>query len=160
MFRKMRRGKQQLSHEESIEVLRHCTNGVLSVTGDDGYPYGVPLSYVYHDNHIYFHCAKEGHKLDALRQNNKVCFTVVDADEVHAEELTTYFRSVIAFGKARILDSQEAMNNPHIVLSEKYCSSCPEIWKKAMETELHRMVMVDIEIEHLTGKQARELIQK
>ena len=66
MFRKMRRFKQQLSEEECLEILKTAKRGVLAVLGDEGYPYAVPLDFVYEDGKIYFHCAKEGHKLDAI----------------------------------------------------------------------------------------------
>lgn len=80
MFRLMRRGRQALPPKECREILSRGTCGVLSVLGDGGYPYGVPLSYVYDGESIYFHCAKEGHKLDAIRQNDKVSFCVVGQD--------------------------------------------------------------------------------
>ena len=107
MFREMRRKNQELSHEDTIQVLKRGTNGVLAVIGDEGYPYGVPLSYVYVDGKIYFHCGLSGHKADAIRSNDKVCFTVIDQDKIVAEELTSYFRSVIVFGRAVILADPE-----------------------------------------------------
>ena len=82
MFREMRRSKQQLSQEETEAVLTRGTSGVLSVLGDGGYPYGVPLSYVYHDGKLYFHWALSGHKLDAVRACPKASFCVVDRDQV------------------------------------------------------------------------------
>mgnify|MGYP002565222328 CR=1 FL=1 len=104
MFREMRRKKQALSPEENVEVLQRGTAGVLAVSGDDGYPYAVPLSYIYEDGKIFFHCAKEGHKLDGIARSDKVSFCVIDQNEIRPEEYTTYFRSVIAFGRARILE--------------------------------------------------------
>ena len=104
MFREMRRKKQALPPEECAEILRRGTSGVLAVLGDGGYPYAVPLSYVYDGEKIFFHCAKSGHKLDAIRQNSKVSFCVIDQDQIVPEEYTTYFRSVIVFGTARILN--------------------------------------------------------
>ena len=103
MFREMRRKKQALSNEENLAILMRGTSGVMAVSGDDDYPYAVPLSYVYHDSKIYFHCAASGHKLDAMRRNPKVSFCVIDRDEVIPQEYTTYFRSVIVFGTVRIL---------------------------------------------------------
>ena len=95
MFREMRRKKQALSTEESLAILNRGISGVLAVTGDQGYPYAVPLSYVYDNNKIFFHCALSGHKLDAIAANNKVSFCVVGQDRVMPQEYTTYFRSVI-----------------------------------------------------------------
>ena len=96
-----------------MKVLERCTSGVLAVLGDDDYSYAVPLSYVYHDNKIYFHCANDGHKMDAIRKHNKVSFCVIDEDTLVPEEFTSDFRSVIAFGRARILkreDVKEALD--------------------------------------------------
>ena len=104
MFREMRRKKQMLSLEECVAVLDNGTSGVLAVDGDNDYPYAVPLSYVYCDSKIFFHCARSGHKLDAIARNEKVSFCVIEADQVMPQEYTTYFRSVIVFGKARVLE--------------------------------------------------------
>ena len=102
MFREMRRFKQQISEEECIRVLREQPRGVLSMIGDDGYPYGIPLDHWYseEDNKLYFHCAKVGHKIDAIDGCPKVSFCVIDKDDVVPEQLTTVYRSVIVFGKA------------------------------------------------------------
>ena len=89
MFRSMRRKKQCLSLQESIDILNRGTSGVLAVSGDGGYPYAVPMSYVYCDSKIFFHSAKQGHKLDAVLGNDKVSFCVVDQDEVQPQKFTT-----------------------------------------------------------------------
>ena len=106
MFRKMRRIRQQISQEECIEILQRATSGVLGLHGDDGYPYTVPVSFVWQEGGtglgiIGFHCAKTGHKIDAIRRNNKVSFTVIDRVEVMPRERTTKFCSVIVFGRDR-----------------------------------------------------------
>lgn len=89
MFREMRRKAQQLTNEECIEILKNATSGVLGVFGDDGYPYTVPVSHVFEDGKICFHCAKTGHKIDSIRRNEKVSFTVIAQDEVMPKERTT-----------------------------------------------------------------------
>ena len=89
MFRKMRRFNQQISLSESIEILEKGKTGVLAVLGDNGYPYAVPLNYVYENGKIYFHCAKAGHKISAMQNCEKVSFCVIDKDDVSAEEITT-----------------------------------------------------------------------
>ena len=89
MFREMRRKKQQLSTKECVEILRKRTSGVLAVFGEDGYPYAVPISYVYEDGKIYFHSAKAGHKIDAIQQNSKVSFCIIDQDQVVPEKYTS-----------------------------------------------------------------------
>lgn len=106
MFREMRRNKQLLSNNESVEILKNGTSGVLALLGDNEYPYAVPISYVYDNSKIYFHGAKSGHKIDAIRKCNKASFCVIAQDEIHPEKYTTYFKSVITFGKIRILEDE------------------------------------------------------
>ena len=107
MFREMRRFKQALSKEDCIKILEGQNTGVLAVNGDDGYPYAVPMSYIYADGKIYFHSAKSGHKNDAIMRNPKVSFCVTETDVILPKDFTSSFRSVIAFGEARIFESDE-----------------------------------------------------
>ena len=107
MFREMRRKRQMLGKEECEEILNRGTSGVLALLGDDAYPYAVPISYVYEDGKLYFHSARSGHKLDAVREYPKASFCVIDQDQIVPEEYTTYFRSVIAFGSIRILEMKK-----------------------------------------------------
>ena len=106
----MRRIKQQLTQEECEKILERGRTGVLAVLGDDGYPYTVPINYYYTDGKIYLHCAKSGHKLDAIRSNPKVSFCVVERDDILQEKFTTLFKSAVAFGKAEILADKEGLN--------------------------------------------------
>ena len=117
MFRNMRRIGQLLSDEESKQILAEATHGVLGLSGDDGYPYTVPVSHVYRDGKIFFHCAKEGHKIDAIRRNKKVSFCVVAQDEVMPKERTTAYISVIAFGTARIVEDEPGLRRIAAALS-------------------------------------------
>jgi hypothetical protein len=159
MFREMRRGKQLLSAEEAFAVMESCTCGVLACLGDHDYAYAVPLSYVVHNNTIYFHSAKTGHKIDALLKNPKVSFAVVDEDRVISEEYTTYYRSVIAFGMARIVEGDEWFE-AFSALVEKYSGDQPEEEKKDEITKCTRSHIIAIDVEHITGKAATELIEK
>lgn len=158
MFRKMRRNNQELSRKESIDVLLKGTSGVLAVQGDDDYPYAVPLSYVYHNSKIYFHCAKAGHKLDAIKKQSKVSFCVIDQDQVKPEEYTTYFRSVIVFGKAHIL-TEDKKREALEILAEKYTPDDKDGRTKEIDMLFKAVCMVEIEIEHMTGKEAIELVK-
>ena len=97
MFKKMRRWKQQLTNEETINILNQQYTGILGVLSDDGYPYTIPVNYVYKDNKIYIHGARSGHKIDAIKHCDKVSFCIIDKDELISEKLTTYYRSVIVF---------------------------------------------------------------
>lgn len=157
MFREMRRGRQQLADDEAREVLGRGTHGVLAVQGDAGYPYAVPLSYVYADGRIYFHSALEGHKVDAIRADPRVSFCVVDSDEVVPQEYTTYFRSVIAFGKARVIEDDAEKMDALRLLGERYNPGQDEALAAEIAKGFARLLMVEIDIEHVTGKQAIEL---
>ncbi|MGM9629165.1 pyridoxamine 5'-phosphate oxidase family protein [Butyricicoccus sp.] len=157
MFREMRRHRQALTEAECIAVLECGTSGVLAVSGDDGYPYAVPLSYVYADGKLYFHCAVEGHKLDAIARNEKVSFCVIDKDRVVPEEYTTYFRSVIAFGTARVLEQPEEKRHALELLAEKYSPEQGEGRRQEIDRCFPRVCMVELSIQHLSGKQAKEL---
>ena len=95
--------KQILSEKECVEILEKGTAGVLGLLGDNDYPYAVPISYVYYNSKLFFHGAKSGHKIDAIKKCSKASFCVIDQDHIVPEEYTTYFRSVIAFGKIYII---------------------------------------------------------
>ena len=135
-----------------------CTNGVLSCLGDEDYPYAVPLSYVYFNGKIYFHSAKAGHKIDAITKNPKVSFTVIDEDTIVSEEYTTYFRSVIAFGKARIVDGDESLE-AFAVLVEKYSGDQPEEAKHKKINRCTQTYIIAIDVEHISGKEAIEYVK-
>lgn len=159
MFREMRRKTQALSLEDNVAILNRGTSGVLAVSGDDDYPYAVPLSYVYQDSKIFFHCAETGHKLDAIERNRKVSFCVIDLDRIVPEEYTTYFRSVIVFGKARILEDEAERRHALEVLAEKYSPEDEQGRLKEIDKCFKRVCLVEIAIEHMTGKEAIELIR-
>ncbi len=159
-FRKMRRFKQQLSQEEVDKILEKGTAGTLALAGDDGYPYAVPISYVYTDGRLYLHCAKAGHKLDAIRRNPKASFCVIDQDQIAPEKFTTYFRSVIAFGKIHEIKDEIQKREAIEKLALKYASSISQDLREAEITrEWPGLVMLEMEIEHLTGKKAIELVE-
>jgi nitroimidazol reductase NimA-like FMN-containing flavoprotein (pyridoxamine 5'-phosphate oxidase superfamily) len=158
MFRDMRRSQQQLSEEDTVAVMDRCTNGVLACLGDEGYPYAVPLSYVYYNKKIYFHSAKAGHKIDAITKNPKVSFSVIDEDTIVSEKYTTYFRSVIAFGKARIVEGDEYME-AFKALVEKYSADQPEEAKLKEIVGCTTVFLIAIDIEHITGKEAIEYVK-
>lgn len=157
MFREMRRGKQLLSMEDTVAVMDRCTNGVLACLGDEEYPYAVPLSYVYFNEKIYFHSAKAGHKIDAMTKNPKVSFSVIDEDTIVSEKFTSYFRSVIAFGKARIVEGDEWLEAIE-ALVEKYSADQPEEAKHKEITECSKAYIIAIDVEHITGKEAIEYV--
>ena len=161
MFRPMRRGAQQLTHACCEELLRSCTAGVLAVTGDDGYPYAVPLSYVYQDSCLYFHGAKTGHKLDAIRRDARASFCVIAQDTVVPEEYTTYFGSVIVFGRAYEVTDADEKRRALALLGMRYHPAGTEEACDALITrEMPGAAVIRLDIEHMTGKLARELMQR
>jgi hypothetical protein len=153
----MRRFRQLLDENEVIRILKNGKYGVLGVIGDDGYPYTVPLNYVYENGKIYFHGAKEGHKTDAIKECDKVSFCITDKDDIIKEKLTTYYKSVILFGRARILENDDEIIHAAEILGLKYSDD-----KKAIEDEIKllkdKLCCVEITIEHITGKQALGLM--
>ncbi|NMB56125.1 MAG: pyridoxamine 5'-phosphate oxidase family protein [Leptolinea sp.] len=152
MFREMRRMKQELPKEEAIAVLESCSNGVLAVAGDDGYPYAVPMSYVYDDGRLIFHCAVEGHKLDAIRRDDRVSFCVVDREEVVPEKFSTIFRSVIVFGRAKIVDDESERRRMLEGINAKYAPGLESQGNMEIERNWNRVTLIEVRIEHMTGK--------
>lgn len=158
MFRKMRRNRQALSAEECSAVLMKGTCGVLALSGDDGYPYAVPLSYGYDNGILYFHCAKHGHKLDAIAKNPKASFCVIDQDQIVPEEYTSYFRSVIAFGKIQVIERELEKRTAIEMLALRYAPNDDALHRqKTIDREWAPLCMLKMTVEHLTGKQAIEL---
>lgn len=157
MFREMRRSKQQMSVEEMNAVMSTATSGILACHGDEGYPYAVPLSYVYLEDKIYFHCAKVGHKMDAILKNPKVSFAVVGEDTIVSAEYTSYFRSVIAFGHARLVEGDEWFMG-FKALVEKYSKDQPEEEKLKEIHGCGHSLIVAIDVVQITGKKSKEYV--
>ena len=161
MFREMRRKKQLLSNSESIEILTQATSGVLGLSGDDEYPYSVPMSYVFDRNKIYFHSAKCGHKIDAVKKCHKASFCVIAQDKKKKKKYTTYYKSVIVFGTIRILETENEIKNAIEKLTVKYH---PQASKEGRDqTIMHEwksLCMLEMTIEHITGKAAIEIVKK
>lgn len=154
----MRRKKQELSPQENADILYRGTSGVLALSGDEDYPYAVPMSYVYDGEKIYFHCAKSGHKLDAIQKNANASFCVIDQDLVVPEEYTTYFRSVIVFGRIEIITEKkrEAIEKLAIKYAPHDTVACRN---QAINRELQALCMLEMTIDHMTGKEAIELVR-
>ena len=159
-FRRMRRIRQQLSADESIGILQKATAGTLALLGDNGYPYAVPISYVYTDGKLYFHSALSGHKVDAIRGCEKASFCVIDQDEIRPEKYTTFFRSVIAFGRIHIVEDETEKLHIARLLGNRYNPNQEEALQKEIESGLSRMLAIRFDTEHLTGKEAIELVRQ
>ena len=149
-----------MTPEECAEILRRGTSGVLAVLGDGGYPYAVPLSYVYDGEKIFFHCAKSGHKLDAVKRHPKASFCVIGQDHVLPEKYTTCFRSAIAFGRVRVLEDPAEKLHALELLAAKYSPGQAEGRRQEIDQQFDRVCMLELSIEHLTGKEAIELTKQ
>lgn len=185
-FRPLRRRRQELGYAACAEILERNTSGVLALAGDGGYPYAVPLSYAYVPaepvvsggdaplqyafpcgspapqdpplGRLLFHSAREGHKIDAILCDGRASFCVVDQDRVVPEEFTTYFRSVIAFGRVRVIERDAEKRAAVELLSQRFA---PEVPLERHEAEIDRfwqnLTMLELAVEHLSGKEAIEL---
>lgn len=157
MFRPMRRKQQALSQGECARILRGASSGVLALAGDDGYPYAVPISYVYDQGRLFFHCAPTGHKLDAIARCDKASFCVIERDEVQPDTFTTHYRSVIAFGMVQAIKDSTLKRGAIERLSDKYSPDRAEKRDAEIEQSFNRLVVLSMTIEHMTGKEAIEL---
>lgn len=157
MFRKMLRFKQQLSDEKCISVLKKQLRGVLSVHGDDGYPYGLPINYYYceEDGKLYFHCAKVGHKIDAIRRNDKASFCVCDDGVQNEGHWSLRFRSVIVFGRVEFVEDRETVYRLARELSYKFTRDESYI-QKEIKLFGKATMMFALVPEHMTGKLVNE----
>lgn len=148
----MRRKDRLLSQEEAKTVLRHGTYGILSTVGPDGYPYGVPISYVFDEekNIIFMHCAKEtGHKYENILFSPKACFTVVGDTETLPEKFSVKYESAIVFGTIELWQEKLPVL---MALVEKYCPGLEEKGLVYAQKALERVTILALHMESLTGK--------
>ena len=158
MFQKMRRFKQELKQNEIERILQSNTSGILAVIDNGGYPYTVPLSFVYANGKIYFHSTKVGHKIDAIKNCKKATFCVVDKDDVQPEKYTTFYKSVIAFGHIEIVDDMNENLSAINELGEKYYPNHDKELQREIDKFKTAFLIIRFDIEHITGKQAVELL--
>ena len=157
MFRKMRRFKQQISEEECIRILKEEPRGVLSMIGDDGYPYGIPLDHWYEetDGKIYFHGAKEGHKIDAITKCDKVSYCVYDKGYRKEGEWALNINSVVIFGRIKKVEDIDRAIDISTKLCRKFTDD-EEYLQKELKNSLTRVQLLELTIEHMTGKLVNE----
>ena len=155
MFRNLTRKKQQLSANECIELLQNEKRGVLSVIGDDDYPYALPINFYYSqaDNKIYFHSGKTGHKIDAITKHNKVSFCVYDKGYRKENHWSLNIKSVIVFGK--ITPVENWSRNMMIDFCKKFTDDMDYI-KSEINQYAANTIVLELEIEHITGKIVNE----
>lgn len=157
MFRPIRKKKNQISDEAAKELLRTSRRGVFAVNGDDGYPYAIPINFLYDEDaqKIYFHGSRAGHKVDSLRACDKVCFTVYGNETIKDEPWAPYMQSVVVFGRCRLLESGEES----LVLVKRFAMKYyPD--ESLVDIEIAEggkaVQMYEITIEHYSGKEVQE----
>ena len=161
MFRKMRRFKQQITHEECVEVLKGAKRGVLSVIGEDGYPYGLPVSHWYNeaDGKLYFHGAKAGHKLDAIKACDKVSFCAMDEGYTEGDDWALNIKSVIIFGRIRFFSYEEEPEKVREIcvgISSKFTENPDKYADDEIASVGRNVLCFEITVDHMTGKLVNE----
>lgn len=152
----MRRFKQALTDLEVEEIFARGKTGVLALVDEDHCPYALPLNYVFHDGHIYFHGASKGHKMEAIVNNPNASFCVVDQDDIVSERFSTRYSSAIAFGTMRMVEDPQEKKDALIWLCDKYCPlESQEAVLKEIEKSPH-VCILSLDIDHATGKGGRE----
>ncbi len=157
MFRPIRKKKNEISTEDAKELLRTCRRGVLAVNGDDGYPYAVPINYWYDETNqrIIFHGAKAGHKVDSIKKNDRVCFTVVGHETVKDEAWAPYLQSAVVFGRCRLVENREDAMQLVKRFAMKYYPDEAAVNEEIAQSGMAVQMFV-IDIEHLSGKEVQE----
>lgn len=157
MFRPIRKKKNEISTDAAKVLLRSSRRGVLAVNGDDGYPYAIPINYLYDEENekIIFHGAKAGHKVDALKKNDKICFTVFGNEMVKEEAWAPFLQSVVVFGRCHLVESQEDAIALVKKFAAKYYPNMDMVNEEAASSG-RAVQMFEIQIEHLSGKEVQE----
>ena len=157
MFRKMRRVGQQISDDECREILRTEKRGVLSLIGDEGYPYGIPLDHWYceENGRIYFHGVKEGHKIDSIKKCDKASYCVYDEGYTKPGEWALNIKSVIVFGRIRLVTDKDKEREICTRLVQKFTDD-EDFLEKELRNSLARVQCLELIPEHMTGKLVNE----
>jgi len=141
--------------DAAVAIMENALHGVLALNGDGGYTYAVPVNHVFTDNKIFFHGAVEGHKIDALKNNDKVSFCVIEKGDVIAEKFDTNYRSAIAFGRIRLLETDKERYDALEALVLRFSPGYHEAGKEEIKKAWARTAVFEIEVEHLTAKEGR-----
>ena len=157
LFRAIRKKKNEISIDAAKDLIRSSRRGVLAVNGDEGYPYAIPINYLYDEenNRIIFHGAKAGHKVDSLKKNDKICFTVYGNETIKEESWAPYLQSVVIFGKCRLVENKDDTISMLNKFALKYYPNV-EMVNKEIEFSGRGVQMFEIEIEHMSGKEVQE----
>lgn len=157
MFRDIRKKKNQISTEAAEQLLREARRGILAVNGREGYPYAIPINYYYdrEAQKIYFHGARAGHKAEAIRACDKVCFTVYGGEFYKNDHWAPYVQSVLVYGRCRLVENIAVTEARVRELAMKYYPSAEEV-EAEIAKDLRAVQLYEITVEHMTGKQVHE----
>ena len=157
MFRPLRRTKNAISEEAARKLLKTEKRGIFAVNGDDGYPFAIPVDYYYDElaGKIYFHGAKTGHKVDALKKNDKVCFTVYGNEHYVEGDWAPYLQSVVVFGRCRLIMDGQTTEEELRRLALRYYPSAEAV-EEEIAKDIQAAQLYEITIEHMCGKQIHE----
>ena len=155
MFRELRRKEKRMPDAEALKILKEADFGTLATMGQDGYPYATPLNFVFHENAIYFHSAKEGHKLDNIAFIPRVCFSLVGYHKLMAEKFDTEYESVAVFGKAAQVIDEEEKHKALLLLVEKYSDAWRMQGLEIIDNGNCGAYVYRIDIQRMTGKIGR-----
>lgn len=157
MFRDLKRHEQKLSFDEIEYILKDSSSGVLSLNGSDGYPYGVPVSFIYLDNKIYIHSKKDGYKIDCINKSSKASFTIIYKDQVSKIKFNTDFQSIIAYGIINIMENEKEIIYVLYKFAEKYKTASSDEIMAEINKFMNRLALLEFDIEHITGKESYDL---
>lgn len=155
VFRPLRKSHAALSEEATKAVLKNSEYGIFGTIGEHGYPHTVPINYVYMNDCIYFHCAKEGHKIDNIEKNNKVSFTAVGYHKVLADKFDSEYESAIIFGRAIEVYDQEK-EAALLEMIHKYSPAYLKAGQEYIDRAKNHIKIIKIEVDHLAGKFYRD----
>lgn len=157
MFRTIRNKRSEIDINAAENLLQNSRRGVLAVNGDDGYPYAIPVNYFYdrENQKIYFHGARAGHKVDALRANDKICFTVYGNETIKEEAWAPFMQSVVVFGRCHLMEAGEKATAFLKRFAMKYYPN-EQLVDEGIAQAGKEVQMFEIEIEHMSGKEVQE----
>ena len=157
MFRKVRKIKNELDEKATKEVLKKAPRGVLALNGDDGYPYGLPLNYVYDEdnNALYFHGTKTGYKIDCIEKSPKASFTALLEEGVSDDGWSKNVSSVVAYGLLEEIEDSDFARDALEKLAQKYYPS-EDLIEKNIKANFKNTKILAFHISYMTGKRVNE----
>ncbi len=152
MIHDMRRIDREVGESEAKTIMARADHGFLATVSEDGWPYAVPVNHVLDGDRIYLHCALSGHKLDNIAHESRVAYSAVASSRIVPEQVTTYYESAIAFGRARLVDEPSEKLRALALLGQRFCAEFPAQVEEEIRKDGPKTVVVSIQIERITGK--------